>query len=61
MNKSFLLLGAIFFGVDPTFSVFDETVKEVPNKMYRRVESASNGSHRHTINCLTDFIRSCEN
>jgi len=56
MNKSFSLLGSIFFGVDPTFSVFDETVREVPNKMYRRVESGSNGSHHHTINCLTDLV-----
>jgi hypothetical protein len=24
--------------------------------MYRRVESGSNGSHHHTINCLTDLV-----
>jgi hypothetical protein len=60
----FLLLGDIFFRVDPTFSVFDETVKEVPNKMYRHVESflesARNGSHRHSLNCLSDLEAPCE-
>jgi hypothetical protein len=55
-----LFLGDIFFRVDPTFSVFDETVKEVPNKMYRRVEMASNGSQRHSLSCLSDLVSPSE-
>jgi len=58
-HNLFLLLEEIFFRVDPTFSVLDETVREVPNKMYRRVEDLSNGSHRSSFH-LSDLVSPCD-
>jgi hypothetical protein len=34
-----LFVGDIFLAADPTFSVFDETVKDVPNKIYIPITS----------------------
>jgi hypothetical protein len=53
---SFLLLGDIFFHADPTFSIFDEVVKEIPNKTYRLVIDES---HHNSVNSLSDLVLPC--
>jgi hypothetical protein len=47
--------GDIFFHVNPTFSALDETVKEVPNKLYTPVNSLidNEGHFFHSFSDLT--------